>query len=338
MIEKLWRDDSPSARAGRAALLPLELIYRSAVSVRGELFDHDILPTLPSPIAVVSVGNITVGGTGKTPVSALIASRLAGLGLQPAIVLRGYGGDEPLVHARLNPSVPVIIDADRSAGIKSAYHGGADVAVLDDGFQHRRARRDEDVVLVSADSWSNTQRMLPAGPYREPPEALRRATVIVVTSKVADASRVDEVIGWVNHVAPAKPVVVARLVQYDLVRVVPPGETIDADALSGKRVVAVAGVADPSGFFAQIEARGATVIPVPFSDHHVFTEDDVTRIVALGRGAHYTLCTLKDAVKLGPLWPATAAPLWYVSLSVEFERGEAVFDEMLRRLPQRRRK
>jgi tetraacyldisaccharide 4'-kinase len=337
VIEKLWRDDSSSARAGRAALLPLELIYRSAMAVRGELFDRDILPTHPSPIAVVSVGNITVGGTGKTPVSALIASRLAGLGRQPAIVLRGYGGDEPFVHARLNPSVPVIIDADRSAGITSAHHGGADVAVLDDGFQHRRAHRDEDVVLVSADSWSNTQRMLPAGPYREPPRALRRATVIVITSKVASAARIDQVADWVNHVAPAKPVVVARLIQYDLVRVVPPGETVNVEALAGKRVVAVAGVADPSGFFAQIEARGATVIPVPFADHHLFTDDDVTRIVGLGRGAHYTLCTLKDAVKLGPLWPASAAPLWYVSLSVEFERAEAVFDEMLRRLPQRRR-
>src|SRR5690348_7442624 len=134
---------------------------------------HDpVLPTL-------SVGNVTVGGTGKTPVAAWIAAELIDRGARPAIVLRGYGDDEPLVHARLNPDVPVIVAPDRLEGIARAAASGADVAVLDDAFQHRRAQRTADIVLVSAERWTRTPRLLPAGPWRESLRALRRTSMIL---------------------------------------------------------------------------------------------------------------------------------------------------------------
>ena len=212
MIEKFWTGNSLGYRVGRLALAPLEGLYRSAVAIRGELFERGMLAVHPSPIAVVSVGNLTVGGTGKTPVSAWIAARLLALGRKLAIVLRGYGDDEPIVHSRLNPGVEVIVEKKRSAGIARAMASGADVAVLDDAFQHRAAARDLDIVLVSADSWTGRQHLLPAGPYRESPDGIRRASLIVITRKAAVDTAVGEVKSWVERIAPAKPVVVARLV------------------------------------------------------------------------------------------------------------------------------
>ena len=335
-MHRIWNDATVAAQVGRMALAPLETVYRGVIAIRGELFDRGLVESAPSPVGVVSVGNITVGGTGKTPVSAWVAERLVSLGRKPAIVLRGYGGDEPLVHSRLNPGVPVVVDPDRVRGIRKAADDGAESVVLDDGFQHRRAARNLDFVLVSADDWSPSVRLLPAGPYRESPESLRRASAVLITAKAVSPEAVEKVGEWIAHVAPGKPVAVLSLVQYDLVRADLSGETRPVSALAGKRIVAVAALGNPSAFFRQLEAAGATVIPIRFADHHPFTTEDAARAARLSRGADFVVCTLKDAVKLAPLWPATASPLWYVSLSVEVDRGGAALDEMLRRLPGRR--
>ena len=335
-MHRIWNDATVAAQVGRMALAPLETVYRGVIAIRGELFDRGLVESAPSPVGVVSVGNITVGGTGKTPVSAWVAERLVSLGRKPAIVLRGYGGDEPLVHSRLNPGVPVVVDPDRVRGIRKAADDGADSVVLDDGFQHRRAARNLDFVLVSADDWSPSVRLLPAGPYRESPESLRRASAVLITAKAVSPEAVEKVGEWIAHVAPGKPVAVLSLVQYDLVRADLSGETRPVSDLAGKRIVAVAALGNPSAFFRQLEAAGATVIPIRFADHHPFTTEDAARAARLSRGADFVVCTLKDAVKLAPLWPATASPLWYVSLSVEVDRGGAALDEMLRRLPGRR--
>lgn len=335
LIEKIWAGDSAANRAGRGALAPLEAIYRSAMAVRDELFDRGILSVTPSSIGVVSVGNLTVGGTGKTPVSAWIARRLSEIGREPAIILRGYRDDEPIVHARLNPGIRVVVDRDRARGIAKAAVGGADAAVLDDAFQHRGAQRNLDIVLVSADDWADRQHVLPAGPYRESPDALRRASIVVITAKAVPPGRIETVGQWVNAVAPGKPIAVMRLVHSGLVCETPPGKRLPMSSISGKRVLAIAAVGNPGAFFRQIEAHGASVVQLRFPDHHAFSSEDVRRAAALARGSDFVLCTLKDAVKLAPIWPASEAPLWYVSLSVEVESGEVILDEMLRRLPGR---
>jgi len=137
------------------------------------MYDSGLFPSEEFSVAVVSVGNLSVGGTGKTPVAAWIARALTERGIKPGIVLRGYGGDETIVHQRLNAGVPVIVASDRARGIREAIAQGADVVILDDAFQHRRAARDADVLLVDADSWSGSPRLLPrrtvarAAPVRE---------------------------------------------------------------------------------------------------------------------------------------------------------------------------
>src|SRR3954466_9930436 len=151
LIERVWFGDDLIARAGRFALGPPELLYRASIGVREVLYDSGVFTAQQPALPAVSIGNVTVGGTGKTPIAAWIAQELIDRGARPGIVLRGYGDDEPLVHARLNPSVPVIVAADRVSGIANARAAGATVAVLDDAFQHRQVSRDVDFVLVSAD-------------------------------------------------------------------------------------------------------------------------------------------------------------------------------------------
>ncbi|MDQ3697874.1 MAG: tetraacyldisaccharide 4'-kinase, partial [Gemmatimonadota bacterium] len=162
LAERIWHGDDLISRSARVALLPAELVYRALVRAHGALYDLGIFRSFAPELPTISIGNLSVGGTGKTPVAAWIAGELAGRGAHPAIVMRGYGDDEPLVHRRLNPNVPVVAAPDRVAGIARAARQGADIAILDDGFQHRRVRRDADIVLLSADAWTPRHHLLPA--------------------------------------------------------------------------------------------------------------------------------------------------------------------------------
>jgi tetraacyldisaccharide 4'-kinase len=140
-LEWLWYGDSAGSRLGRGVLWPLEQIYTGAVRLRGRMYDRGLLEVAKAPVPVLAIGNVSVGGTGKTPVTAWAVARLRDLGARPAVVLRGYGDDEPLVHRRLNPDALVVCDADRVRGARMAHVQGADCVVLDDAFQHRRLAR-----------------------------------------------------------------------------------------------------------------------------------------------------------------------------------------------------
>jgi len=332
LIERIWAGDSAADHVARAALAPFEGLYRGATALRGWLYDAGVLSAAPSPIPVVSVGNLTVGGTGKTPVSAWIAARLAQQGRSPAIVLRGYGGDEPLVHSRINPGIPVIVAVNRSTGIREAASRGADVAILDDAFQHRKAPRSLDIVLVSADDWTGRRRLLPAGPFREPMSALSRASAVFITRKAAGDQQVDSVRKAVVAEAPDLPLAVLRLDLSEAVRATPPAGAMPAGMLAGKKILGVAAIGNPAAFFNQLTSLNAIVLPMAYRDHHAFTAGDIAEMTRKSAECDYVVCTLKDAVKLGPVWPASNTPLWYVSLAVQVESGEAAIDALLMRL------
>jgi hypothetical protein len=201
VIGYIWESGSLGARLVRALLWPLGWLYGAIIELRNAAFDRGIFSSYELSLPTISVGNLSVGGTGKTPVAAWLVRRLKAAGARPAIVLRGYGGDEPLVHARLNPGVPVIVNADRVAGVAEAKAAGANVVVLDDAFQHRRARRDVDAVLLSADRFGPV-RPLPAGPWREPLVALARASLIAVTRKSASPLRARELLSYAMRFSP----------------------------------------------------------------------------------------------------------------------------------------
>jgi len=331
-VERIWFGRGPVARAGRTVLAPLGWLYGLGVGVRNALYDRGVLPATALALPAVSVGNMTVGGTGKTPLAAELARRLLERGARPAIVLRGYGADEPLVHQRLNPDAVVVVAADRVAGALEARQRGADVAVLDDALQHRRARRLGEVVLVSADRWTaDPRRLLPAGQWREPIGALRRASLVVVTVKAASPLEVDDVVRACRGVAPGVPVAVAALVPGEL-RATSGPERRSLAVVRGRRVLAVAAVGDPSSFERQLAAAGADVELRRFPDHHDFSARDVAALAQAAARTDIVVCTLKDAVKLAPLWPRASAPLWYVSQAVELRAGAAEVDRLLDRL------
>ncbi|HVX38984.1 MAG TPA: tetraacyldisaccharide 4'-kinase [Gemmatimonadaceae bacterium] len=335
-VESVWYGQDRLSRVLRTALAPLERIFGAAVGARGMLYDTGWLRTHDTAVPAISVGNVTVGGTGKTPVAAWIARELAARGAHPAIVLRGYGADEPRVHSLLNPDIPVVTGADRLQAIAAAAARGADIAVLDDGFQHRRARRVADIVLVSADRWHDDARLLPAGPFREPLEALRRATMIVVTRKAASDAAVDAVHAAIARIARSVPRVGVRLALGQLVRADDPTVVRPLGDLAGASVAAVLAIGDPQAFVRQLEARGARVRPVLFPDHHDFRPADVARIVGSLAVNEWAVCTLKDAVKLAPVWPRLTPPLWYVSQQVMVERGVGGLERLLDDIAQKR--
>jgi tetraacyldisaccharide 4'-kinase len=335
LIERVWRGEGAVSRTARAALMPFEAAYRAVTAARGWMYDHSLLRVRASAIPVVSVGNLSVGGTGKTPFAAWLASELRRRGAEPAVVLRGYGGDEALVHARLNPGIPVVIEPQRAEGIRRAAAIGASVAVLDDAFQHRSAGRTADVVLIAAEQWRGSPRLLPAGPWREPLVALRRASIAVITRKTADDLTVSGLAATIQDAAPRLPQAVVRFTLGELrnARGIAAGETLPITALTGKSVVAIAGIADFDAFFRQLSEAGARVNPQSYPDHHRYTTGDIVDLLQREKGSEAMfVCTLKDAVKLGALWPATAPPLWYVSQALKVESGEEALRKLLTEL------
>lgn len=327
-IERVWAADGLAARA----LTPLSWLFAAGTGVRNALYDLGVLRSEALPIPAISVGNLSVGGTGKTPVSAWVAQQLMAMGASPAIVMRGYGADEPLVHKRLNPDVPVIVNADRVAGARAAAARGATVVVLDDAFQHRRARRDVDLVLVAAEQ-GGAHCLLPAGPLREGRRALRRASLLLVTRKSATLAEAEAVAAeWTAFAgAPASAVVA---LQPGLLRPVRDSDAapVEPAALTGKRVLAISAIGAPAAFAAQLTSLGTVVTQATFPDHHAFDARDAAALAARAGTVDMAVCTLKDAVKLGPLWPRNAPPLWYLSQAVVVERGAPQLHEALRRL------
>ncbi len=317
----LWTGSGKKARAGRILLSPFEGAYRVVVKGRGFLYDRRLLKAHDVSVPIVSVGNLTVGGTGKTPVSAWLAGQLAGRGAHPAIVLRGYGGDETLVHRRLNEGLSVIECADRVRGMRDAVAEAADIIVLDDAFQHRRAARDMDLVLIDADTWTGSTRLLPAGPWREPLSAAARASLVIVTRKVSDSTQVARVRGAIERAAPGVAVASVLLAPGEL-RSTTTGQTLPLHALDGADVTAIAAIANPDGFFRQLTQLGAVVRPHGYPDHYHFSDGDAKRLAESALASDFAVCTLKDAVKLEWFWPPEAGSLWYVSQRLKVEHGK----------------
>ncbi|NIR43019.1 MAG: tetraacyldisaccharide 4'-kinase [Gemmatimonadetes bacterium] len=300
---RLWDAHAPIYRLLCAALAPAAWAYGAAVAVRSWAYDTGLLKSTAAPLPSLCVGNLTVGGTGKTPLAAWFAGELRRRGLSPAIVMRGYGQDEPTVHRVLNPSVPVYVAPDRVAGVRGAAEAGQDVAVLDDAFQHRRIRPQENVAIIAAEDWHPRRHLLPRGPWREPLSGLRRATLAVVSRKSASAERAAEIEAELRSAAPEVPTARVHLALSRLYPYHGAEERLGpAVPLAGFRCgVAVAGVARPESFWAQLEAAAVAVDERRvFPDHHRYSRDEA-QALEQAAGGEPILASLKDAVKLRPL-------------------------------------
>jgi len=293
-LERSWEgDEGWPAGLARGLTAPLSWVWRAGTAWRNAR--HDRSPGWrPDSGVVVSVGNLAVGGTGKTPFTSWVVSVLERLEAAPGIAVSGYGADEVSLHRRWHPGRPVVAARDRRTAIRQVLDEGARVVVLDDGFQHRAVARDLDIVLLAAEHRFPGP-LLPSGPYREPPEALARADLVVVTRRTASAEHAREVAATVGRHWPQIPVAVAAL---------EPGRwlTLGGGVAEPPRgsLLAVAAIARPKTFLAAVRAAAAPGTDVAlrgFRDHHAYTDDDLRRlrIEAAGRTL---VVTEKDAVKL----------------------------------------
>ena len=306
----------------------LALIYGATVKTRNTLYDAGVLKAVRVPLLVVSVGNIEAGGTGKTPFTMALADELFHRGRKVAIVTRGYkgslqgpiivtpqhlneeAGDEALLMARLMKA-PVIKCPDRLKGALFAYvHLGAEIIILDDGFQHRRLHRDLDIVLVSRDITS--ERLLPAGRLREPASCLSRADILVAI-KGADHEGLKAVL---------KPSVLVDT----------QGNTSDPSLLAGKRILAFCAIGRPDHFFAMLEQLGAIVERLAYKDHHCYTAPDAKEIIDRAAGKDLILTTEKDLVKIDTAWFTTElGKLYAVRVGIEMPGLAGIIDEIERK-------
>jgi tetraacyldisaccharide 4'-kinase len=305
-------------------LWPLGWLFRLLVALRRGLYHVGVLRSRHVGIPVVVVGNLTVGGTGKTPVAAWLARELTLRGHRVGVVLRGYGGrysggvrivaadadagevgDEAVLHARRGPHV-VVIGADRVEAARLAEREGAGIVVCDDGLQHLRLARDYEIAVVDGARGLGNGQLLPAGPLREKPGRLEQVDAVVVTERRE---------GEGSRIAPRRPfTATARLRLGEAVNLLS-GECRPLADFRGDSVHAMAAIGHPQAFFAGLEAAGVVALAHPLADHASLDP----AALPFPRGAT-VLMTEKDAVKCRgyaqPDW-------WYVSLDVSIERETA---------------
>ncbi|HEX8340746.1 MAG TPA: tetraacyldisaccharide 4'-kinase [Tepidisphaeraceae bacterium] len=312
------RASGVSAAALRTALRAAAPVYGAVVGVRNRKFDRTPGVRLPRP--TISVGNLTTGGTGKTPVVQWIAQQLIDTGLRPAVLLRGYRqrdgvSDEAELYRA--GRIVVGVNPDRVAGAASVLRDApaTDVFILDDGFQHRRVARDLDLVLIDAINPFGFGHLLPRGLLREPLSSLSRAGGIVITR--CDRAVGDELLGQIRQHAPATPVVRCRHVISGLIDA--EGAPIDATQLGP--VTALAGIGNPGAFFQQLESEMRLTIAhrIAASDHAFY---DRATLASLPTGRP-VVTTEKDFTKLRHLPGIERHQILRAVLRIDFAPGDA---------------
>ncbi|QDT70016.1 Tetraacyldisaccharide 4'-kinase [Planctomycetes bacterium MalM25] len=333
------RGIGPSVLRGLLALA--EGPYRAAVWWRNRRYDRveSLVHRVEAP--VVSVGNLTLGGSGKTPMVKWIARRLREEGVRVTLLSRGYGStdggpnDEALELEQALPDVPHLQNPDRVAAARVAIDElAAQALVLDDGFQHRRIGRDLDLVLLDATAPFGYGRVFPRGALRESVASLRRADLVCLTrSDLIDETELQAIRERVARVAPDAGWCESVVEPTRLVGVDESGGLIEQplDSLAGKRVAAFCGVGNPGAFRRTLGALGAEVEPfTEFPDHHAYGRDDIERLTreASDAGAAAIVCTHKDLVKVG-VENLGGIPLRAIEIELRFRAGEELVRERL---------
>lgn len=340
-----WRELATGSRSttpDQLAILllaPFAQIYSCIQYLRAGLYRIGILKTCRLPKPVISIGNITVGGTGKTPVTAYIARLLIQQGYRVAVLSRGYGGslegrsvvvsdgvtvmlgpdecgDEPYLLASTVEGLMVVIGTDRyAAGQLAIEQLAPDIFLMDDGFQHLRLWRDLNILLLDCSRPLGNGWTLPAGLLREPATATRRANLIIMTRCPEGTS--------ISATLPGKPTFAAghRLVDALPLR---GGEPVALPALQGRRFLAFAGIAQPDSFFSGLRDSGLTIVDtLPFPDHAAYDNFRLEEIRSAmqNSGAECAITTEKDGVKLKKLAPGIAAVTYIARLDIEMEKS-----------------
>ena len=331
-------------------------VYGTAVTVRNVLYDRGWTHIERLPCRVISIGNVTVGGTGKTPLLIDIVDRLMARGLRVGVLSRGYArhrssgmrlvsdgqrvlegpriaGDEPYLIARRCPHAVVAVGSDRARlGRWVLARHALDCLVLDDGFQHRRLHRNLDLILIDASVPNQLQDLLPAGRLREPLPAARRADAVVLT-RVEMASQLSSLITTIQRaLGVGHPLLQVAFVPAECVNVLT-RQAAHPSVLAGSAAVLVSGIGNPCAFRRLAEEFGVEIRDhLRFSDHHWYTAQDVrcVRDAATRAGTELVVTTEKDAVKLAPLLHETDRWL-AMRLRAVWHQGESWLEQALTR-------
>ncbi len=341
--DSLWRRII-SGEAGlwaspvRAALRGLSAIYGIGVRLRNERYDREG-PTTVLPIPVISVGNLTTGGTGKTPLVIELVKRLEAMGFNPAVVSRGYkstaGGsnDEQRLIQKHCPSAAYLADPDRIRSAETAWRKyGADVIVLDDGFQHRRLGRKLDIVLVDATCPFGFGHLLPRGLLRESVDGLRRAGVVVLSrSDQTSPATLQQIDARLRRIADSPLHVKCR---HHVIGVQRLDGTEVPGPFEGKRAVVFAGIGNGAAFRSTVLSLGIEIVGEKWwPDHHHYRHRDLDTLLRPGRFEPHDmlLTTEKDAVKLADLLGDEVSKISVVNVGIDFmDDGSTMLDTVLR--------
>lgn len=341
-----------SASILRGALRLLETPYSAVMSLRNFCYDKGVFKTTALPIPIISVGNITLGGTGKTPFVAWLVRFYLDHGRFPGIISRGFGtaktgtdgskdcNDEYLELLRRFPNQPHKQNPNRVAAAREFLHENltsqnstqaVDVLILDDAMQHRRIARNLNVVLLDALEPFGFEHVFPRGALREPLSGLRRADIVLLSrADLVSAEKRNEI--W-NRVAKHAPKIVwGELQHVPQTLVTLKGTESDMASLKGKRVLAFCGIGNPDGFAATLRNSGAEVVKLTvFPDHYRYKNDDINRLINEANGvcADRLVCTMKDWVKIDPRG-TDASRIAAVSIKIQFLSGEKECCEKLR--------
>jgi tetraacyldisaccharide 4'-kinase len=324
-----------TAAAARAALSVAEVGYALAMRLRNRRYDRSEAASQGVGVPVVCVGNLTLGGTGKTPMVEWIARRLRQREVRVAIVSRGYGveagarNDEAIELEEKLPDVPHLQDVDRVEGARTAIEEFESQAILlDDGFQHRRLKRDLDIVLIDALEPFGYDHVFPRGLLREPLTGLKRAGVVVLSRAdlvdEAERTRIRDVVRRYNAAAIWCEVRHAPRTLLSSTGPNAPSVETPLASLRGRRIVGFCGIGNPEGFRRTLIGLGCELVDFrEFPDHHAFERADVDALAksALDSNAELLICTHKDLVKLR-IDSLAGRPLQAVVIGVEFLSGE----------------
>jgi tetraacyldisaccharide 4'-kinase len=325
------------ATLARGVLRIAEVPYTVAVTVRNRRYDRGAAEVHNVDVPIITVGNLTLGGTGKTPMVKWLAQRFQTAGWRVAIVSRGYGAadgkhnDEALELAQALPNVPHIQNRDRVAAAQQAIRDfKAQLILLDDGYQHRRLGRDLDIVLLDALEPFGFEHVFPRGTLREPLAGLGRAHVVCLSRADAISQLEREAIRErVAKVAPQAVWCEAAHAASNLVNA--RGDSQPLDFLANRRVAAFCGIGNPAGFRHTLIAAGCEAAAWrEFPDHHPYTDADQLELVAIAQNANadVIVCTQKDLVKLAQ-HELGGLPLWAVAIEMKFLRGQEALEQRL---------